>query len=778
MNNLFGDDYFRDLPLILAGPMLRHTAPEVVTVWLVLQRPAQVSLRVYDAGLDGQQVGACVLEGCRETVALGRSLHVALVTARSEGGDRLVNNRLYAYDIQFADGTTSDPLSLQQALCSVRFPQVSLSYFDHQLPTFALPPSSVDELRLVHGSCRKPHGHGYDALPVLDCLIEAAADQPQCRPHQLFLTGDQIYGDDVADPLLWLASGVGQELLGWAERLPVGRREPDDITYYTPQELPAGRRAEVATRQGGFTAGLRNKRAKVNSHLLGLGEYYAAYVLAWSPVCWPSTFPPGPLATGDRRTKKQWQREVHHMQQFSHTIWKVRRALANVPTYTICDDHDVSDDWNLNRAWCLRVLGRPLGRRTVQNALLAYSVFQAWGNTPQQFEAGQPGAQLLLAAQTWSASAGTDDTACGAIARYVGMPAIDPDTALPKFRQQGEVLLLDRDPAALTWHYRVSSPCHEVIVLDTRTRRGYPVDQAPIAPPMLLCPQAFEQQLQQHLQAESADGISARPTAPEITTFVIAPTNLFGIKALDWIHHWHLERRLVFSTDVGDSWNIHTAALAQFLTILLSQRQRVIVLSGDIHYSAGVRLSYRHGVADAAPNSVLIQLTASAMKNEELLTQILHTRLKQWLLPERTRYWMGWSHPPEMDEQPLAQIRQQRPHRKPDWLCALEWIPRQPLHDPPFGSAAPWLQPPSLQALSRNPWLDWLKFWRSRWFQAGREVVGRNNLAVARVTPTLTGDRYCVTQDLYWFATWAPAQIVYSRVESPWAANPELLDRL
>ncbi len=37
-------------------------------------------------------------------------------------------------------------------------------------------------------------------------------------------------------------------------------------------------------------------------------------------------------------------------------------------------------------------------------------------------------------------------------------------------------------------------------MLDTRTWRGYPADQKPIAPPMLLCPKAFEQQLVLPLQ--------------------------------------------------------------------------------------------------------------------------------------------------------------------------------------------------------------------------------------------------------------------------------------
>src|SRR5205085_4890151 len=75
---------------------------------------------------------------------------------------------------------------------------------------------------------------------------------------------------------------------------------------------------------------------------------------------------------------------------------KVRRALANIPVLTICDDHEVTDDWFITGAWRARVLGSSLGRAIIRNALLAYVMFQAWGNTPEAFATpGSPEAQLL-----------------------------------------------------------------------------------------------------------------------------------------------------------------------------------------------------------------------------------------------------------------------------------------------------------------------------------------------------------------------------------------------
>lgn len=62
------------------------------------------------------------------------------------------------------------------------------------------------------------------------------------------------------------------------------------------------------------------------------------------------------------------------------TLPKVRRSLANISTLMIFDDHDVTDDWNLNPSWRDRVFTAPLGKAIVRNAMMAYALFQDWGN--------------------------------------------------------------------------------------------------------------------------------------------------------------------------------------------------------------------------------------------------------------------------------------------------------------------------------------------------------------------------------------------------------------
>jgi hypothetical protein len=67
------------------------------------------------------------------------------------------------------------------------------------------------------------------------------------------------------------------------------------------------------------------------------------------------------------------------------SLGQLARLLANCATYTVIDDHEVTEDWNLNKRWRNRVVLRPLGRDIIRNAVMAYTVFQGWGNDPRAF---------------------------------------------------------------------------------------------------------------------------------------------------------------------------------------------------------------------------------------------------------------------------------------------------------------------------------------------------------------------------------------------------------
>jgi hypothetical protein len=798
------------LPLLLAGPILRRTESDAVTVWMALKESCRVTLKVYE--LDDCNflvTSQPTLKGVRSTVYLGQHLHIVAITARLTEGDRLHPGRIYAYDLNFDTSISASPPSgkhytLQQALQSPELPSVNISYFDHQLPTFALPPDDLNQLRIVHGSCRKPHGSGRDALPILDDLIAQYSGSANERPHQLFFTGDQIYGDDVADPLLWMLTDAGDTLLGWKESLPLTPTPLSQRTSVTSHQLKPGERRHIAEHQAGLTAGLHHQHQRISSHLLSLGEYCASYLFSWSPVLWAEELLTQQEVYGDtstrQRDKKQWAKDIALLQDFHQTLEKVRRSLANVPTYMIFDDHDISDDWCLNQAWCSRVLSKPLGRRTIQNGLLAYAAFQGWGNTPDQFEAGKPGDELLTAVKTWSTSAGQDGASEAAIARYLGLPPTTSNVDSLFTHDDDDLLILNRDPQALTWHYTVRSQHHEVIVLDTRTWRGYPIHQAATAPPYLLSPTAFDRQLRTAFQY--SDHFNQTQATQIEATFVVAPTNLFHMQILNWIQHWSLKQNKVFDNDVGDAWNINQTAFLELLNVLFERRQQIIVLSGDIHHGFAVRAKYWSGKTSnnflqaenltsldksKLPN-VLVQLTSSAIKNTEFKTQLIHTKLKS-LFPEPDERRIGWHTAPsskeDSGEHSIAQIwlptsrwqvvwrslhrwfgrgnHEAIAERSPGWRYHAHWIKRQPAKTV-FRQQTVRASKPASNA--SNSWFFQLKkqiswLWRNRWLQEGTETIGQNNIGVVRLDYSKR-DR-AVFQDLYWYPLWKPFSIVSSR---------------
>jgi hypothetical protein len=796
-------DRLSHLPLILAGPILRRTEPDAVTVWVALRQACNVTLEVYATEGEGRSIDRLQMQGSRATIPIGQHLHLVAVTARPTE-QRLSSGQVYVYDLKIersnvGNGPESEPWSLPQALNSVALPRMSISYFDHQLPSFCLPPEDLNHLRIVHGSCRKAHGGARDALPILDDLLEQQCTIAHARPHQLFLSGDQIYGDEVADPLLMALTDAGDTLLGWQEELPIDPVQ-SAAAPLLPCHLPPGQRSQVAEDIGGFTAGLYDQPECAKSHLFGFGEYCATYLFAWSPVLW-TDFPSAKAVGRSSKAAKTWEQERHRIEKFAQTLGKVRRALANIATYMIFDDHDVTDDWYLNREWCLRVLSKSLGRRSVQNGMLAYALFQGWGNRPEDFEAGR-GEQLLLATKRWAASEGTDRAAEGAIARYLGIPDRDA-TGTPLFRLDGQVLILDRHEEALEWNYVVRGPRYEVIVLDTRTWRGYPIDQPTNAPPMLLSPTAFDRQLRQTMQ-QSMQRRQAGQFLLE-ATLVVAPTNLVSLEAIDWVQTWNLKQGKTFHNDVGDAWNINKHAFSELLNTLFEQRDRIIVLSGDIHYGSTVCLHHwsrqqDDDRADLLPadrtekSHVLVQLTSSAIKNAELKTRVVHTKIKS-LVVEKPQDWAGWTKPVELfkvrsflgfrhtkplppaDHLPNVQrlhrthgklawdIAVRQPQTLPDWRYHIDWIKRQPAQVVSVRS--------SLSTRPPQTWLQRLKhwfvqrFWHNRWLQEGREVVGLNNIGLVQFNWSPQNETYSVHHDLHWYAPWQPGTAVFSRYTVP-----------
>lgn len=364
------------LPLILAGPILRKVTSSTVSVWLALSQKARVTLTVYSTP---QMVGQ------RSTVSAGKNLHIVCVTAQLAAGQTgLTGGNVYSYDLSF--GTSGGTVPLSAAIG----PSGAAAYLygNLPLPTFALPPDDLTSVRLIIGSCRKPHAEGPDALATLDDLISASVTNAADRPHQLLLTGDQIYADEVSDVLLLMLTDAASVLVDPVEPLP-----GPNGSQFLANTAPPTTRTDLIKQEAKLTSD------DTRSHLMSFGEFVAMYLFVWSDVLWPTVLPDWSdlAAIPSIKGKPDWNAyltvlvadvttKTGRLDVFRKTLLKVRRALANVPTAMILDDHEITDDFNMEPIFCTGVYGSDLGASIVRNGLAAYAVCQHWGNAPEQFE--------------------------------------------------------------------------------------------------------------------------------------------------------------------------------------------------------------------------------------------------------------------------------------------------------------------------------------------------------------------------------------------------------
>src|SRR5688500_12470155 len=174
--------------------MVRRAEPERVWLWAATSIDAEVRAEVSLVGPTGLgPLGT----GAGRSVRLGPRLWVHLVAVEPDAV-AFPTDQLLAYDLELVDDGGSRRLGDLGLLDG----PTSLTYGDLRLPSFFLRGDDTPRLRLLHGSCRLLHGLGADAFAAADDLLSATARNTGERPSALFLTGDQIYGDDVAGPLI------------------------------------------------------------------------------------------------------------------------------------------------------------------------------------------------------------------------------------------------------------------------------------------------------------------------------------------------------------------------------------------------------------------------------------------------------------------------------------------------------------------------------------------------------------------------------------------------
>lgn len=589
---------------LVAGPILRRTTKNRVCVWVATALPTLLRLTVTDT--QGNRLGQSNLEDLSEQcVQLGKNLCAYLLQARPDQGAGFPVDTLLCYRLDEVDAADKNhPLNLSD-----------LAYGALQHPSFFIP---TQLKHLLHGSCRKPHG-GFNPktqLPMPDALshghavLEQHHADLQQRPPILLLTGDQIYADDVAISLLAMLRQQGLALTGRQETLPLtDDQSTAPGTRLDPAAIPLhGRKAALKQRHnasenypGGKSSGFSSGESE--NHLFTFGEFAAMYIYAfgnlpaWQPVTdWPQL---ENLGVADAEAAKTaWEKQIAPLLSFQQTLPQVRKLLANVATYMIFDDHDVTDDWNITGDWYDGVRESPLGRRIVANALAAYWAFQAWGNDPDNFSK-----DLVFTIQQRL----IDDKDDSDIAdRY----------DLHTWKSRGWGFSLPTTPP--------------IIAMDSRTQRQY---ENPFYPAVLLDRYALD-----WLRVEWAKLKTHPNVDSNASPLIVATTPVMGFSAIELIQQlglwlagllesWkpirileHLIAKEGFVTGWmvtqldAESWSSNKEGFVNFMDAVRRRMgiQRCTFLSGDVHYAFTANAVFKH----QGRTLQCYQLTSTALSNQ------------------------------------------------------------------------------------------------------------------------------------------------------------------
>ncbi|HKS58236.1 MAG TPA: hypothetical protein VJS12_23270 [Steroidobacteraceae bacterium] len=753
-----------DLPLLLAGPIVRRVEPALASVWIALSKPATVTLKIWEGRVSTGAGNVLNVSDPTPTIRIGDELHVALPLIKIlPTSPRLLEpGKIYSYDLEIKIAGATHTLQSLGMLSTGTFEGrhvEALGFEENALPGFALPPAEITDLRVIFGSCRRVDHESLDAMVWIDDLMREKPDEnpysykdANKRPHQLFLGGDQIYADDVGRSHMHMLIDLSKRLIGShpaealenvgeaRERLPVGTIRKSRVSH-TPQKFdeygpdlklgapdttaddfmlpadhpwfPPGRRYLQSIVEAQMTS------TDGTSHLLAFGEFAAMYLSVWSNAVWTphrdplepefldlptpqevlerpqwpdsiSTWVGTPLNMEETRTDQPFRdkgylgyekkdkykddkgkpitaeehfakilesrklsvrKERARLTVFHDGLAKVRRVLANIPTYMMFDDHDFTDDWNLNPMWYDRVYTNDLGVTSARNALASYAIFQDWGNDPIRYEK-QDDYKELLSKITQLFPTGEPGPA--------DAPAQRLDALFGFKEQVVSDPVTGRFPArnpTIKWHYSVPGSKHLAVAIDNRTRRSFPTRLGP--------PGNVEGSFDPNAKTAQTEQIPAGPfTDGKEVLLVIAPLQVIGPPLLDelvapaafrffdaFAYKSKLDPKLKFGSrgmagtnpDAIEAWAFDAFTMEAFLQRVKTYG-KVVLLSGDVHYSASNVMTYfTKGEADPVR---IAQFTSSGFKNvmPSYITVIdrsialAHLIVRQPLGAER----MGW----------------------------------------------------------------------------------------------------------------------------------------
>ncbi|UZE97649.1 metallophosphoesterase family protein [Alkalimarinus alittae] len=546
---------------ILAGPILRRTEQSRACIWLVTNKEIDITGILYQESNNSLlEIANSRANNGHQQIQVSDSCFVHLIQITSLEG-LPTDTRLF-YDIYFGEpdkGINLNALGLIKTHYDNPSDDGYLNLNGLPLPSFYIPTTLK---RYLHGSCFKLHGDGQESFSKGEQLLQDSVDSPiSKRPACLFLTGDQIYADDVSNTTIkqltqfisnTLKTNEGQApwLADIKPQLAVGER----VSLFRKRSHARFRKGErIGYRYTKtFTSGA------ADNHLVSFSEFFGLHLLCWNPTNWDDSVYSNIGISGHR----------------------IRRLLANTPTYMMFDDHDITDDWNINQAWQSTVQQDNLTRKVVSNGLAAYFLCQGWGNNPEAFD---------------SAFISTVQDYLHNLSAPTPLQNESFETTLWNFHQ---------------WHFSVpTSPA--IIALDTRTNRRHRGNNKVSG---LINNAGFAAIQPLWIEANKPSEI-----------ILVSPSPVLGQEFLEWIQQLMTKVGKISSVD-AEFWRGDKPTFNQLMHTLNNtfKLKRCIILSGDVHHSYAFKGRLKH----SAGETILQQFTCSALRNRSPAWDIIYSQKK------------------------------------------------------------------------------------------------------------------------------------------------------
>ena len=522
--------------------MIRRAEPRQVTLFIVSsqQAPFKVNAQVLGEFEQTQQI-----------LALGEHCFCHFYFLNSTSTTGFVVDTLISYQLEHNNA----PVDL------------SAFYLDGQSSCSFVIAKQLSSI--LHGSCRNPHHESKDALITASHFLASKRKNSEPEPSLLVMSGDQIYADDVAGPMLLAIEQLIHQLKLFKEPNLIDELQADaKHTLYTRDTiLPITKWHERSKLEFGYW--LRQDlehftSLKSHNHLVHLEEFFALYLLTTSAACWrlvgldDLTF-----ESNNQKHTNTFLQEKQNLIDFVDGLPEVEKLFANISHITMFDDHDVTDDWNLTAGWEQAVYSNPISKRIIANGLISYLVFQGVGN-----DGGEYTKALLH--------------------------ALD-EQITTQFRHlkqfDNQILAFDR------WHYTLDTH-PKIIALDTRTHRWR--NETDFNEPSGL------------LDWEQLVELDDNMTGLE-EVILISPAPVFGVKSIEAIQAIFNFCGQPLLVDV-ENWMAHEGAARKLMQIFKRADTPIetLILSGDVHYSFCFSVQSRFSNRD----NRIWQLTASGIKNE------------------------------------------------------------------------------------------------------------------------------------------------------------------